>query len=344
MNLHIDGSFGEGGGQILRTSLAMAALLQKPVEIHNIRANRKKPGLRPQHLVGVKALARITEAETTGAFENSQELYFAPQTIKGGNYRFDIRTAGATTLVLAAILPPLLFAPQPSTIVISGGTQVPFSPPVHYVADIFLPMLEKMGAKVSVELKKWGWYPKGGGQINVHINPVDRLLPCNFTKRGLLQKLDALVVLANLPDHIREREEKTLTGLLAQNKYHARFRRLSPSCVGQGNLLFLKAAFAETVAGFTSLGQKGKPAEQVAEEAGREFLAFTKSPAGIDLHLADQLIPYMALAHGDSHFITERITSHLLTNIAIVDKFLPVKFSVDEKTNTVTVAGANYSD
>jgi RNA 3'-phosphate cyclase len=156
----IDGSHGEGGGQILRTALSLAALLQRSVEIHNIRANRKKPGLRPQHLTAVKALAQITKAEITGDHVNSTSLWFAPRKINGGNYRFSIGTAGSITLLAAAILPPLLFAATPSKVVLEGGTHVPFSPVVHYMHEIFLPFLRRLGGEVDVTLDKWGWYPK----------------------------------------------------------------------------------------------------------------------------------------------------------------------------------------
>ncbi len=204
----IDGSQGEGGGQILRTSLSLASLLGIETEIHNIRANRKKPGLRPQHLTGLRALAGITDAEVSGDNINSTSLYFSPQQITGGKYSFDIGTAGSTSLLLAAILPPLLFAPNPSTVEIMGGTHVPFSPVFHYTYEILLPFLQRMGADVNISLIKWGWYPKGGGLISVRVKPCENLQALLCDKRGKLIDLDLLVGLAGLPMHIAEREEE----------------------------------------------------------------------------------------------------------------------------------------
>jgi RNA 3'-terminal phosphate cyclase (ATP) len=180
--VHIDGSRGEGGGQILRTSLALSALLRQPVKIVNIRANRAQPGLKTQHLAGVLALAGITEAEVTGAHKHSTSLDFRPRTIKSGRYRFEISTAGAASMLFGAVLAALLFAKQPSDVTITGGTHVPFSPPFHYLAGVFLPFLRKLGALADLRLVHWGFYPRGGGEIRGHVTPCANLAGIQLEK------------------------------------------------------------------------------------------------------------------------------------------------------------------
>jgi RNA 3'-terminal phosphate cyclase (ATP) len=340
--LSIDGSYGEGGGQILRTALALAALLGRPVTIDHIRANRPKPGLRPQHLRAVRALAEITAAGLQGDRENSTRLTFMPQKLRGGTFRFDIGTAGACTLLVAAVLPPLLFAPEPSEVVITGGTHVPFSPPYHYFAEVFLPVIAAMGGKVESKLGRWGWYPAGGGEIKLQITPCRRLKAMRLEERGELQSLQLLIGLTNLPAHIAGREEETLQRQLTASGYRLESRLVTPTSAGQGNGLFLKAAFARTVVAFSALGRRGVPAEQVAGEVGHAWLTFVQSRAAVDLHLADQLIPYMALADGDSSLVTEQLSGHLLTNIRVVEQFLPVRFEVDEKELRVQVRGCGH--
>lgn len=339
----INGSQGEGGGQIVRTSLALATLLQKPIEIRNIRAKRKKPGLRPQHLMAVQALAEISDAETQGAFQNSTTLTFRPRTINGGSYRFTIGTAGSTTLLLAAILPPLLFAPLPSKIVIDGGTHVPFSPPFHYLEKVFFPSLRFMGAQVNSSLNRWGWYPKGGGKISVHIQPAKELTAVQWSSRGRLKTLEILIGLSNLPDHIAEREQAHVQKKLAESGHETKSQIVLPPAAGAGNIVFLRNVFEKTIAGFSGLGRKGKPAEQVAEEVWREWFNFNNSRATVDCHLADQLSLYLALAKGKSVFFTEKLTNHLTTNIKIIEQFLPVHFELDHVAGKVSIEGVHHT-
>lgn len=339
----IDGSHGEGGGQVLRTALSLAALMHQPVEIHNIRANRKKPGLRPQHLTAVRSLTEITEGEVAGDRVNSTSLCFSPGNIVGGTYRFNIGTAGSVTLLLAAVLPPLLFASTPSSIVITGGTHVPFSPVFHWMDEILLPFLRRMGVRAEAYLKQWGWYPKGGGECSIQIAPAGGLHSIHIPRRGKLLNLELLLGLAGLPLHIIEREEKYVKKRLEKRGVALIKRFEAAPSTDQGNVLLLKGEYEESIAGFSALGLKGKPGEQVAEEVCRDWLHFDRGNGTVDKHLADQILIYAALATGRSYFISEAITSHLRTNIEIIERFLPVRFEVDPKDCSVSVQGAAYS-
>jgi RNA 3'-phosphate cyclase len=337
--VYIDGSLGEGGGQILRTSLSLAALLRQPVKIDKIRANRRQPGLKTQHLAAVLALADITDAEIEGAHKHSTRLVFKPRTIKGGKYRFEISTAGAACMLFSAVLPPLLFAMQPSEITITGGTHVPFSPPFHYLAKLFLPALRKMGAEVELELVRWGFYPKGGGEIRAYIKPCSILKSIQQQRRGSLQELKLSAYSANLPDHIVQREISHARKRLAEYCEYLSLHSAQCSALSPGNFVFLMADYEHGKAGFSSLGKRGKPAEEVADEVCLDFRDFDMTMATMDSHLADQLILFTALAQGESVFATEKITSHLTTNIDIIRMFLAADIDVESITGKVQATG-----
>jgi len=344
MALTIDGSFGEGGGQILRTALALAAILQRPVEIRNIRGGRKKPGLRPQHLAAVKALGKVTSAQVRGADMGSTHLYFEPCQLKGGAYTLDIGTAGSTALVLQAIMPGLLFAKEPSRVMIAGGTHVPWSPCFHYLKEVFAPAVSEMGGMVSLEIGPWGWYPKGGGRVVASISPGAGLSALERTKRGNLTGVYVLSAVSNLPAGIGERQrDQALKRLRSQGYAPTRIELLEGSSPGPGTVVFVKAEFEKGAAAFTSLGKRGKPAETVADEACSGFFEFMASDAAVDSHLADQLALYMALAKGRSSLVVQTITKHLLTNMWVIEQFLPVAFEVNEQRGKVGVEGVGFS-
>lgn len=332
--IEIDGSYGEGGGQILRTALALSAILRKPFALSHIRSKRKNPGLQAQHLAAVEALARITEAETQGVKFGSQKITFIPQRILSGIYQFEIRTAGSVTLLLQAIFLPLCHSEGISRVTLIGGTHVQWSPSFHYFSEVFLPTLERMGVSARAGIEKWGFYPKGDGRIQLTINPVRELKPISLVERGTLKKIQGISVISNLPRHVAERQkEQALTRIQSELEFDGEITILDdvPSS-GTGSFVFLLAEHERGLAGFSSLGVRGRPAEKVADEAVDSLRDYVLSDGCIDPYLADQLVPFMALAKGNSSFTTTRITEHLVANLWVIQHFLDVKISREGKT------------
>jgi RNA 3'-terminal phosphate cyclase (ATP) len=345
----IDGSYGEGGGQVLRTSLALSALLGEAVRIENIRAKRPKPGLQAQHLTGVLATAQICNAELKGAELGSQTLTFAPQAPpQAGDYTFDVAearkggSAGSTSLVFQTLLLPLAFAEGDSHLTLRGGTHVAWSPPFHYLRHVYLPTLARMGIEATVEINQWGWYPIGGGEIRARIKGQgtgDKDLPSishplsaiNLTERGELKHLWGISALSNLPAHIGQRQKRQAERLLRERGFAPEMEIVDAPSPSRGTVVFLVAEFENVVAGFTSYGARGKRAEKVAEEACRELIQYYDSGQALDKHLADQLILPMSLAAGQSGFTTCEITQHLRTNVGVVEQLMGVKAEIEGK-------------
>jgi RNA 3'-terminal phosphate cyclase (ATP) len=324
--LSVDGFYGEGGGQILRTALALAAVTGVPVRIERIRARRSKPGLRPQHLTAVQALARVCQAEVTGVQLGSQALTFRPRPPQGGHYLFDVAektgSAGAVTLVAQALLPPLLLAGAPATVILRGGTHVPWSPPAHYLSHVFLPALAAMGAAVEMTLERWGWYPRGGGEMRLTIRGARPLIGVAWRTPAATSAFRALSTAAKLPEHVARRQAARLAARLGET---LPVDIIPASGQDPGSLVFIWGPQA----GFTALGARGKPAEQVADDAVQEYLAYRARGAAVDRHLADQILIYLALAKGSSSFTTEAVTSHLLTNVWVIEQFLGPTFQIN---------------
>ena len=326
---HIDGSHGEGGGQILRSALTLAAITGDTVCLENIRANRSKPGLRPQHLTAVRAAAAICNAQLTGAELNSQTLTFAPQTpTQAGNYFFDVNdvassgSAGAMPLVLQTILLPLALADGPSRLILRGGTAVPMSPPAPYLEHVYLPTLFEMGVQARMAHRLWGFYPQGGGELDVEIAGHATLRPLDLTERGTPERVDGAACVAKLPSHIPQRMSDRARALLSQ----AGLPRVSiePQHItspGTGAGLFLTAHYAQSRAGFSALGRRGLPSEEVAELACRALLDHHRTGAAVDPHLGDQLVLPFVLAQGVSRAAVSRVTQHLLTNVWVAVHF-----------------------
>ncbi|MBN1283984.1 MAG: RNA 3'-phosphate cyclase [Anaerolineae bacterium] len=331
----IDGSYGEGGGQVLRTALALACITQTPVEIANLRAGRKTPGLAAQHLTCVRAAADICRAEVHGDKLGSQWVRFTPGgPVAPGDYTWDVSavagrgSAGATSLVIQTVLLPLALAAGRSTLTIKGGTHVPFSPPMHYLQTVFLPAL---GLPVEIEVLDWGWYPRGGGAVRVEIDGPAALSALDLEARGPLARIEGVAAVTNLPAHIPQRMVNRARGALRGLDAPQDITPLRARGPAPGAGIFLTARYANGCAGFSALGKKGKASEAVAEEACNALLAHHRSAAAVDKHLADQLVLPCALAAGRSVITTPEVTLHLTTNIHVVQQFVAAGVALSGK-------------
>jgi len=334
--VNIDGSFGEGGGQVLRTSLALSAITSQPLHIYNIRAARSKPGLQAQHLTSVRAAAATCGAELEGAAMGSQSLVFRPaHPPQAGEYVFDVTeargsgSAGATTLILQTVLLPLALAGGESQVTIRGGTHAPFSPPFPYIHHVYLPTLWRMGVRAQVELRRYGWYPAGGGEIALKIQSNGNTLrPITLTERGQLRQIRGTAAVSNLPSHIAQRMANRAMNVLKDAGIQSRVEAAHVEATGPGAGIFLIAEYEHSASGFTAYGRKGLPSERVADSACHDLIAYHRSNAATDMHLADQLVLPAVLAEGPSRWTTCRITQHLLTNAWVVRQFLDAPIDV----------------
>jgi RNA 3'-terminal phosphate cyclase (ATP) len=330
--VHIDGAMGEGGGQVLRSALALSIIRQQPFHIENIRANRSKPGLKAQHLKAIDAAAAISKARVEGATLNATSITFSPSEIRTGRYKFDIVTAGATTLVLQTIFLPLSFAKSASTVIITGGTHVPWSPCFHYAELHWLPFLRQMGFDAQISLQQAGFYPQGGGRITSTIRPAHAIRPLQLIQRGKLVRIAGISAIANLPASIAERQKRQAVQRLmksvseAPTEIRIEINQL-PSPV-KGTLLLLLAEFEVGRCCYFALGELHKPAEQVADEAVDALLAFLDTNGAVDQYLADQLLLPLCFAGGVSEIRTSQVTEHLLTNAAILRMFTPAVIDI----------------
>lgn len=320
--LTINGAMGEGGGQILRSAVALSLCTGVPFRIENIRKNRKKPGLRPQHLVAVNAARQIANAEVSGTTVGSQELVFVPRAVVPGDYRFAIGTAGSTTLVLQTLLPALLTAPQPSSLVLEGGTHNPLAPPFEYLDEVFLPVLNCMGPGVSAILSRYGFYPKGGGIVEVRVIPAKKLKPLDIQERGEIEEVSVRSLIANLPEHIAFRELHTIgTALgLEQTALHP---LVIEKAHGSGNILLvtIKCQYATEI--ITAFGERGVMAETVAMKAVAGTRRYLDAGVPVGEYLADQLLLPLALSGGGS-YVTLKPSLHTLTNIEVIRTFMNI--------------------
>ena len=329
--IEIDGSLGEGGGQVLRSALTLSMMTDQKMRVANIRANRHKPGLRPQHLAAVKAASEICKATVEGGAIGSAEIIFSPGKIRHGKYNFDIGTAGSTSLVLQTVLLPLSRAEEPSTITISGGTHVPWSPCYHYLDLNFLPFLWKMGLDVHLRMERAGFNPRGGGQIQARIDPAKRVTPLNLVERGRLLEIRGISAVANLSRNIAVRQRRQVIGQLGRRFPLNDIRIAEIPALSPGSLILLLAEFEHSQACYFALGEKGKSADKVADEAIRKFEAFIETEGAIDQYLADQLLLPLAVAAGRSKFHTSKVTGHLITNAEVIRAFLPAKIKIQRQ-------------
>jgi RNA 3'-terminal phosphate cyclase (ATP) len=326
--IFIDGSQGEGGGQILRSSLALSLVSGQPFRIENIRAGRKKPGLMRQHLTAVEAAAAVGSARVEGAGTGSQQLEFHPRGIVAGSYHFAVGTAGSSTLVLQTVLPALLTAGSRSELILEGGTHNPHAPPFDFLVGSFLPLIGRMGPKVSAKLVRPGFYPAGGGRFTVSVEPVAKLQRLDLRERGAVLKRSARAVVARLPAKIAERELKVVRERLGWDAECCAVEEAGTSR-GPGNILCIKIVSENVAEVFTGFGELGVSAEKVAGKAVKEAERYLAAGVPVGRYLADQLLLPMALAGGGS-FRTLVPSRHMTTNIEVIRKFLSVEVSMLE--------------
>ena len=340
----IDGSYGEGGGQVLRTSLSLAAITGEAIRIENIRAKRPKPGLAAQHLTSVRAAAAICQAQVRGDKLGSTMLEFIPNSpTVAGHYSFDVSearpggSAGTITLVLQTILLPLALAKGDSEVTLRGGTHVAHSPTLSYIEQVYLPAIALLGIAASVKLIAWGWYPQGGGQAHLRVEGDSTLRGITLLERGSLRLVEGLAVVTELPAHIPNRMALRADNILRENQLRANIKPMRERGVAPGAGIFLLAEYKNSLAGFSALGRVGVPAEKVAEIACFELLDFHEKVAPIDIHLADQILLPAALASSSSQYRVAQISTHLTTNAWVIHQFGLAEIEIDQTSQIVTV-------
>jgi RNA 3'-terminal phosphate cyclase (ATP) len=339
--LEIDGSYGEGGGQLLRTAVALAAITGAAVTLTNVRARRANPGLAAQHLTAVSAVAALCDAEVGGLALKAQRVVFRPRRLRGGDFRFDIGTAGSITLVLQALLPAMIHGGERVRVSISGGTDVRAAPPVDYFEHVLLPLLGRMGAWVRCELRRRGYYPRGGGEVAVAVEP-GTLHAVQLEHAGAQTTLQGNAHVANLPAHVAERMRSAAIGPLRRfgfSESAVATRVLgNDAAYGPGGAIVPWAQTARTVLGAGRVAQRGVRAEQLGKDAGNELAADIGAGVSLDVHASDQLLVYLALAGGQSRFTTRIMSSHAQTTIWLIEQFLPVRFETASCRGGVSIA------
>jgi len=328
-SVRIDGRYGEGGGSILRLATALSAITGNTVVVDNIRSNRSRPGLAPQHLTGLKALARLFSARTQGLSLGSTKVKFVPRSPRGGQLSVDVGTAGSIGLVLQTLMIVVPFVGEPTEISLTGGTHVRWSPNIDYLERVTLPIMRRMGYRGTLSLIQPGYYPKGGGKVIFKGEPWQGLEAVSLEDFGQVESIGGISRASNLPKHVPMRQADAAKSLLSDRVEPEVFvtteRAMSP-----GSAITLWAETSEgCILGSSSLGEKGKPAEEVGTEAARDMKAFIDSRSPVDPFLLDQILPYASLADGKSVFESVKLTDHALTNIHVIGEFLNSQIEVE---------------
>ncbi|MBS3781544.1 MAG: RNA 3'-terminal phosphate cyclase [Candidatus Thermoplasmatota archaeon] len=329
--IEIDGSYGEGGGQILRSALALSMVERQDIKVFDIRANRPNPGLSHQHLMAIKAASEICGASTEGVEKGSTEIIFEPGEIKGGVYNFDIGTAGSITLLLQALIPPALEAKEEITLKVRGGTDVKWSPPYDYFENVFLELLRRMNGDINSKLIKRGHYPKGGGKVKVTIKPSE-LRDISLSEG--IDKIEGRAFVSELPEHIAERMKKQVLKEFMELDTSISVESYESASPGTGIVVWTRGG---KVLGKGVLGEKGVPAEEVGEEAVEGLKKDIESNVDLDPNAADQLIPFLALLNEHGTLTMRKSTSHLETNAWLVNRFFDDAVELVEKKNKVEI-------
>lgn len=344
----LDGSEGEGGGQILRTALSLSLVTRRPFVMQRIRARRKPPGIRPQHLACIRGAEAISASKSEAADVGAAKIRFEPGEAKSGEYLLEVGTAGSTPLLLQCLFYPLALAGG-GTLILRGGTHLPHSPSYHYLAAVWVPLLARYGLGLELHLKQAGFYPKGGGELRAVIGPrQDAPGTVDLPSRGTLYDVVVTSFVSGVPYGVAERQANAAEAALREKGIYCESEKLPlPSRLSKGTAVFIRATFERSVAGFTALGAKGKPAEEVGREAAKQLADFMESGGAIDEHLGDQILVPAALlaagklgAPGVTRFRAAAITPHLTTNAAVLEKFLgeSIHIEIDKAKGSVIVA------
>lgn len=327
--IEVDGSHGEGGGQLLRMAVALSALTETPIRVVRIRAGRPTPGLAAQHVTAVNAIGALCDAEATGVAIGASSIEFRPGKLKPGRFAFDVGTAGSVTLVLQALVPVAAATGAPVQVRLTGGTDVRWSPPIDYYSRVFLVLLRTLGGRVDIEVPRRGYYPRGGGFVDALIEPTRTWSPLDPPGAEGIRRVRGIAHASNLAEDIPKRMA------------HAALRRLhgfadvtieqrvyrGEEAIGQGGALVLWAGTDACLVGADSLAERGKPSERIGEEAAASLRAEIESEATLDVHAADQLLIYLARAGGHSEFRVRAVSGHMETMMWLIPQFVPCRFA-----------------
>ncbi|MCK4715070.1 MAG: RNA 3'-terminal phosphate cyclase [Candidatus Aenigmarchaeota archaeon] len=338
--LDIDGSHMEGGGQILRLATGLSAITNKPIRVYNIRANRPKPGLKPQHLKGIEAVAKLCNAHISGFTEGSTKIEFSPEELCHDHLRIDIGTAGSIGLVFQSLMIPAILTDKPLEFEVTGGTDVSWSPSVTYFREVFCHFIKRMGVDTEAEIKSYGFYPKGGGRVLLRVHPGN-LRSMNLTDRTRFVRYDILSVASESlrKAGVAERQSESAVKILGR-KSECELREYVSS-ESPGSAIHTHAHFENTILGTTVLGEQGVPAENVGEECAGMLKKQVESGACFDRWMGDQILPYMALAPGKSSISVAEITNHARTSMWLIEQFLPVRFETEESGSHFIISSSH---
>ncbi len=341
--IEIDGSHGEGGGQLLRMAVALSALTRKPVTVSRIREGRPNPGLAAQHVTALRAVSELASAQVSGLEPGSPRVIFEPGEVHGGDHAFDVGTAGSVTLVLQACLPVAFAAKEATRLRIVGGTDVQWSPPLDYFARVFLPLIRRLGGQADLLSHRRGYYPRGGGEVEIAIQPTAAWSPLVISDAGAVERVRGIAHASNLPADIpRRMKQAAIRGLHGISDVKIEEREYpGEDAVGQGGAVVLWVEREHALLGASALAERGKSSERVGEEAAEALQAEILSNATVDLHAADQIVAYLAQADRPSSFLVREVTAHLRTMAWLVPQFLgrTIEFQSIGDLSRVKVAG-----
>ncbi len=340
--MEIDGSV--GGGQILRTAVSLSALTLMPLKIINIRKNRPNPGLRPQHLSGVKVAGEICKAEVSGLEVGSTTIKFVPKKHDFSDKNIDIGTSGSLPLLFQSLTPTLIFSDKAITIKAKGGTAGTGAPTVEYIKFVAFPILGRLGIRQpEIEILKQGFYPAGGGMVKVKFSPTKQVQAIKLLERGKVRNIRGFSIAGRLPLTVAERQANAAKNFLSNHGFESEIKFSTFETLSAGTSMTIFADCENTVLGSDGIGKLGKRAEKVGEEVAVNLFSSINSCKTFDRHMADQIIPFLALAKGKSVITVEEITNHVMANILVTQKILGVEFKVDEKEKSITVEGLGFS-